>query len=528
MKYCPINALLNNEIYPQIQTIETSSSFNIPSFSIIGLPGPEVAEARERVRSAILASGYEFPKRRIVVNLSPASVKKHGTGIDLAIALAILSVKAKQITKRKIFAWGELGLDGVIKPAGQITRALHAAWQSEAELLMLSEQDSVEAKKKYSLIQRSNRFQTPGPIIITAKDLKEAFGCLQENRSSAIFDVAAENANEYLRKDNEREEFLKNLLPLPLSVKKILGVSAAGNHHILLLGPKGAGKSHATEWLIALQPNSMAKTEIERLLISELVGQNTGVNSNVRRIGPQARPASLCGSINFSTVRPGEFSLAHGGLLIADEFPEWNRDSREILREPLERSTVTLTRTKQSIELPAAFTLVANGNFCPCGGWPSNIPRPRTTVRDSSHPTMKISKCRCSNKAKQEYLFRLSGPILDRIDIILSLIGTTQIQSDGQEQSDLFEKVDFVRSKSIALLGKPAGWLQPQELEHLLRENPSWREHLESFSYESLRSRHKLLRIALSLAFWDKLDQPKKQHFIEASFYRPERFSYLQ
>jgi magnesium chelatase family protein len=218
-------------------------------------------------------------------------------------------------------------------------------------------------------------------------------------------------------------------------------------------------------------------------------------------------------------IQPGEFSLAHGGLLLADELPEWPRDARECLREPMERGRVTLTRKQGSLELPSAFTLAANGNLCPCGGWPTEIAPP---FDETSTKTLPL--CTCKAGLRRNYLARLSGPILDRIDIVQLVRGRpkTELRRNVSptEVRARFEalrfKVEDTHKRCIEKWGKPPGLLSAVEAENFSSLIP------ERIRASSLRSRHKLIRLALTLSCWDKTSEPSAAHFSEASHYRAE------
>jgi magnesium chelatase family protein len=233
------------------------------------------------------------------------------------------------------------------------------------------------------------------------------------------------------------------------------------------------------------------------------------------------RPAALIGRAETWGVRPGEFSLAHGGLLLADELPEWQRDSREALREPLERGFVTLTRARQSVELPARFTLAANGNLCACGGWPPELPSPLESAAG------KIAHCTCTPRSRALYLARLSGPVLDRLDLvgISARQGERANQVDAPKRlSELRKQVERSRARAIAQWGKLPTRMGGAELEALLETRKEWKDALDPAKFASLRTRHKILRVALTLAAWDGLDEPTQASFVEAAFYRPERY----
>src|SRR6185437_2850115 len=272
-------------------------------------------------------------------------------------------------------------------------------------------------------------------------------------------------------------------------------------------------KSHALEWLIALQPEISARMRVNHLLLVELSHERTNSatqegSAPIRRIGPSARPAALIGSCQSGQLCPGEFSLAHGGLLIADEFPEWSRDSREALREPLERGAISFTRAKRSLELPTKFIFAANGNLCPCGGWPAEFPVPVEIEK------RRIPRCRCTHSRRKHYFARLSGPLLDRLDLVL-LVGSS-FPKDAERAKERFRKLrsstTLARRRAIESWGCAPGELSPAHLENLMETKPSWRRSLEELQQDSLRARHKTLRVALSLASWDGLAEPQPGH----------------
>ncbi|OFZ55841.1 MAG: hypothetical protein A2428_07460 [Bdellovibrionales bacterium RIFOXYC1_FULL_54_43] len=530
-------APLNHEPRPVLQSIEVASSLQIPNFQIIGLPCPEVAEARERIRAAIETSGFEFPKRRVVLNLSPASVRKRGTGLDLAMALAILEAHSKSNRNRErpvefVVAWGELGLDGRVKPAGQLTRALYASWAAQARIILVPKEEFSRAVEALNWMSRSQTFDFRAPVLIPISTLREAWDVIRNSNAENSQKIDSTPAVP----DAKYSPPIDDLLALPPSLERTIGIAASGSHHILLLGPRGTGKSHALEWLIRLQPELSARTLVENALVTELAqGISQTSDSSpllpVRRIGAQVRPAALIGAANSFFVRPGEFSLAHGGLLIADEFPEWPRDSREVLREPLENGVVTLTRASGSMQVPARFNFAANGNLCPCGGWPSHFPIPQEYRVSGRRPP----RCKCGKAARDHYLARISGPVLDRIDLV-SLVVTQKSRKSrskaerhskmtvAKQRFDfLSEKTARTRNRAVSRLGNVPGLLAPAELERLLQDHPTWAHQLESLRLENFRCRHKILRVALSLACWDEIPEPSSAQWLEAACYRPER-----
>jgi magnesium chelatase family protein len=320
----------------------------------------------------------------------------------------------------------------------------------------------------------------------------------------------------------------RSRLPLPVSLERVIGISAAGGHHILLLGPKGVGKSLAFEWLIGLLPSLTPEDRLQQRLMAELSSNSPSVKIHeksapfpVRRVSSQVRPSALVGGTSSHSIRPGEFSLAHGGVLIADELPEWHRDSREVFREPLERGRVSLTRTQGTFDLPANFLLAANGNLCPCGGWPPEWAPPQDSIA--------LSKCRCRETIRRNYLARLSGPILDRIDLVSFVTYSSLPQGGGstgdQKWNQLQTQVQEAREFLKQTWGEVPGKLNGIQLEGILDSSPLLRKSVESLEFSSFRSRHKTLRTALTLSAWDHLAIPHVSHLREAYCYRADRLS---
>lgn len=525
-----IVAPLNNDILPSIQQIEVASTLQIPAFHIVGLPGPEVSEARERVRAAIDSSGLQFPRRRIVLNLSPASIRKQGTGLDLAMALAILSASLPNKNNNeddRIFcaAWGELGLNGTVKPVGQILRSIYSAWKAGIPFLFLSESELNDGKRARSLIQEAESFPSQPPQLIPVSCLREAWDIFLGLPQRTVTD------DSITIPEPVEESSPVSLLPLSPSMERIIGIAAAGNHHLLVLGPKGAGKTHAMEWLTALQPPLEPRYRLMQALMQELSTQKKWLCAlQARRVGAQTRPAALIGSASSTItggIRPGEFSLAHGGLLIADELPEWARDSCEALREPLERGTITLTRSRGTVELPARFTFAATGNFCPCGGIP---PQYGSITSSGNAVETELRRCSCTSMARTQYLSKLSGPIMDRIDLVLKVgySSRTSVHSAEARLLQLRKQVLQTREHAKRLWGNSPGLLSASQLENLLSHHQEWLQAPPLHEAGSLRNRHKVLRIALSLAAWDQLSEPTSAHFMEAVCYRPEQLFFTR
>ncbi len=525
-----IFALLNSAVQPGLQEIEVSSSFQIPGFVVVGLASQEISEAKERVRSAIDASGFSFPKRRLVLNLSPANIRKRGTGADLAMALSVLnseSLSESKIPPIRVLAQGELGLDGNLKSTGQTTRLLWAALQCEVDLMIIPDQDLSAMLSSLKLMgPLLDPEKKSLPKIALAGNLREAWTALEQGHSQAsLSDFWEKHALSQLPVSGNPDP---RLLPLGPSLERIVGMAAAGSHHLMLVGPKGTGKTHALEWLCKLLPEAPPSIRIENRLINELSESPTPPNDvPARWIGTHAKPAALIGSSVSGCIVPGEFSRAHGGILIADEFPEWSRDARECLREPLERGRVTLTRARKTEILPSRFLFAANGNLCPCGGWPTELPMGPEMQGAGFTP----KPCRCRAHERDGYLARLSGPVLDRVDAIAQVVEAPRPASETTRPSELLEvaraRVERVHLELQHGWGAPPGTLDGYQLEAILGDYPGWRKNLDQCGMASLRSRHKTLRLALTLSAWDGIPQPKPSHFWEAAQLRPEKLALL-
>jgi magnesium chelatase family protein len=524
-------APIHGEVTPALQWVEVASSLQIPGLNIIGLPGPEVAEARDRIRAAIESIGEEFPRRRVVLNLSPASVRKTGTGSDLAMALAVLFSKNRPETEKQprmvgVVAWGELGLDGRVKPLGQLSRALYACWKGGAKYLIVAAEEIQETRRRLEWLQTAQVDPDALPVIVGVSNLSEAWQLIHSRKILACANSRAEFSSAPPA-ESDSESLVQHLLPLSPSLERVIAAAAIGSHHLLLLGPKGSGKTQALEWLIALQPEPLPESRLQAGLMEELrhpADRQLGVRvapdrRPVRRISNQVRPGALLGGIGGAGVRVGEFSLADGGLLIADEFPEWPRDSREALREPLERGRVAVSRVGLSLELPAKFVFAGSGNLCPCGGWA------HLELNEGSEPA--LNPCRCPARVKKAYLSRLSGPVLDRIDLVfVNHARLGEFREPGISTLDRFQRIKTrvleAQANAKRLWGDSTGFLFPEKLERLLSENPTWEKRLRGIRLESLRARHKVLRVAMSLALLDGEREPSQAHFIEASCYRAE------
>jgi len=364
--------------------VEVHLGCGLPAFAMVGLPETVVRESRERVRSAILTSGYEFPSGRITVNLSPADLPKAGGRFDLPIAIGILEASG-QLPRRAAHGrelYGELALSGELRCTNQLLPALIAGTRTDHELIVPAANDW-EAS------------WVAGPRVKLARHLREVCqalrGVAQLNGAGAIAHAAARPRLDIAQ---VRGQF---------TAKRALEIAAAGGHAMLMIGPPGAGKTLLAQCLPGLLPPLEEHEALEVASLASAAGQRPGPHIERPFRSPQ-HTASIAAVTGGSSGRPGELSLAHHGVLFLDELPEFSRNVLEALREPLESGVVLVGRARRTCEYPAAFQLVAAMNPCPCG-----------------YAGESNGRCRCTPGQLAQYRRRISGPLIDRIDMHVEL-----------------------------------------------------------------------------------------------------------
>ena len=482
---------LNGMSAPEV-VVEAHLANGLPAFTLVGLPETEVKEARDRVRAAIQNARYEFPARRITVNLAPADLPKESGRFDLPIALAILAASG-QIPADKFrdaeFA-GELALTGELRPVrGALAMAL--ATRAANRQLVLPAQSSAEAAL------------ASGVETLGATSLLEVCAWLAGQTTLAIPETDASPAAP------DYPDFVD--VKGQTATKRALEVAAAGGHSVLMAGPPGTGKSMLAARFPGILP---AMSEAEALEAAAVQSLNGGFRPEHWQRRPFRAPHHTASAVALvgggGNPRPGEISLAHHGVLFLDELPEFSRQVLEVLREPLETGHITISRAARQADFPARFQLIAAMNPCPCGYL--------------GHPTQ---ACRDTPDQITRYRTRISGPLLDRIDIQISVPALTQDEltqaGAGEYSAAIRSRVQAARDRQMQRQGKPNAALGTEEIDRLCRLDTAGETLLKQAIARlnlSARAYHRVLKLARSAADLAGTDSIGTAHLAEAIQYR--------
>lgn len=471
---------------------EAYISNGLPTFDIVGLPDSAVKESKERVRAAITNTGFFFPPKRITINLAPAYIKKEGPSFDLPIAIAICHGLGYVEHTKDIFICGELALDGQIRPVTGVLPMIMAARENNIH---------------HAIVPYDNRLEAnllPDMTIYGVKHIKEVIEHLNGNKlSPAEYRLSdAKITNNTLDYQEVRGQQM---------VKRALEISAAGGHNMLMIGPPGSGKTMMASRMPSILPPLSFEESLEVTSIysvSNLLDVSKGMVLDRPFRAPHHTSSAAALTGGGRMPKPGEISLSHRGVLFLDELPEFNRNVLESLRQPMENKQVTVARVAGSATFPSDFILVGAMNPCPCG-------------------YLGDARCKCSSYAVQRYQQKISGPLLDRMDVQIELraIPYEELSQDIKEESSahIQERVENARTVQLHRQGMINSQLSAKNIKTFCQlTNDAKNMMKEAFNSLGLSARgyHKLLKVGRTIADLDMSKNIESFHIAEAIQYR--------
>ncbi len=483
-------------MHAPLVTVETHIANGLPSFTIVGLPETEVKESRDRVRAALQTAHFKIPAQRITVNLAPADLPKESGRFDLPIALGILAASG-QIPGDALdqYEWaGELALTGELRPIHGALAMTYSAVQS-GRSFVLPQQNAAEA----ALVKQAK--------IYAAQSLLQICSHLTGDQPLSTYHNPPEKQS--MTPDYPDMEEVKG----QAQVKRALEIAAAGNHSLLMIGPPGTGKSMLAARFPGILPPMTEAEALESAAIQSLSHGGFDIRNWKRR--PYRAPHHTASGVALvgggSHPRPGEISLAMNGVLFLDELAEFDRKVLEVLREPLESGRITISRAARQAEFPARFQLIAAMNPCPCGYL--------------GHAS---GKCHCTPDQIARYRARISGPLLDRIDLQIQVPAVPQEelmrqQANGEKSKSIRQRIEVSYQKQINRQGKANNQLSVKEIDRFCALDPDSESLLKQAISRlnlSARAYHRILKVARTIADLTDADKISKQHIAEAIQYR--------